>query len=69
MPAHLQKPLVEGAVFTDEDGFNRRLHVIVDAAPASTTIGIRRATVKVTLANLTCNMNRLIFHERRTATE
>jgi hypothetical protein len=21
------------------------------------------------LANLTCNMNRLIFHERRTATE
>ena len=32
------------------------------------TIGIRRAEAKITLANLTYNMNRLIFHERRAAT-
>ncbi len=30
------------------------------------TIGIRRADARITLANLTCNINRLIFHERRT---
>ena len=32
------------------------------------TIGIKRAEAKITLANLTYNMNRLIFHERRAAT-
>lgn len=32
------------------------------------TIGIRRAEAKITLANLTYNMSRLIFHERRAAT-
>jgi hypothetical protein len=31
------------------------------------TIGIARATAKVTLANLAYNMDRLIFHERRSA--
>jgi IS5 family transposase len=31
------------------------------------TIGIKRAEAKITLANLAYNMNRLIFHERRTA--
>jgi hypothetical protein len=31
------------------------------------TIGIARATAKVTLANLAYNMDRLVFHERRTA--
>ena len=31
------------------------------------TIGIKRAEAKITLANLACNMNRLIFHERRAA--
>ena len=31
------------------------------------TIGITRATVKVTLANLAYNMDRLVFHERRAA--
>ena len=30
------------------------------------TIGSRRADARITLANLTCNINRLIFHERRT---
>ena len=29
------------------------------------TIGIKRAEAKITLANLTYNTNRLIFHERR----
>ena len=32
------------------------------------TIGIKRAATKMTLANLTYNMKRLIFHERRKAT-
>jgi hypothetical protein len=32
------------------------------------TIGLHRAEAKITLANLAYNMNRLIFHERRTAT-
>ena len=32
------------------------------------TIGLSRAEAKITLANLAYNMNRLIFHERRTAT-
>ena len=32
------------------------------------TIGIARAEAKLTLANLAYNMDRLIFHERRTAT-
>jgi hypothetical protein len=32
------------------------------------TIGIARATAKVTLANLAYNMDRLVFHERRAAT-
>ncbi len=32
------------------------------------TIGIQRATTKMTLANITYNMKRLIFHERRQAT-
>ena len=31
------------------------------------TIGITRATAKVTLANLAYNMDRLVFHERRAA--
>ena len=31
------------------------------------TIGIKRAEAKITLANLAYNMNRLIFHERRSA--
>ncbi len=31
------------------------------------TIGIARATAKVTLANLDYNMDRLAFHERRAA--
>jgi hypothetical protein len=31
------------------------------------TIGIARATAKVTLANLAYNMDRLVFHERRAA--
>lgn len=29
------------------------------------TIGIKRAAAKIRLANLACNMHRLIFHERR----
>jgi hypothetical protein len=29
------------------------------------TIGINRAKAKVTLANLSYNMQRLVFHERR----
>lgn len=33
------------------------------------TIGIARAEAKPTLANLACNMDRLIFHERRAARE
>ena len=33
------------------------------------TIGIKRAETKITLANLAYNMQRLIFHERRLATE
>ncbi|QNG49324.1 hypothetical protein [Sphingobium yanoikuyae] len=32
------------------------------------TIGIKRAEAKITLANLAYNMHRLIFHERRAAT-
>ena len=32
------------------------------------TIGIKRAEAKLTLANLACNFDRLIFHERRAAT-
>jgi hypothetical protein len=32
------------------------------------TIGIKRAATKMKLANLTYNMKRLIFHERRKAT-
>ena len=32
------------------------------------TIGIARAEAKLTLANIAYNMERLIFHERRTAT-
>ena len=32
------------------------------------TIGIERASTKMTLANLTYNMKRLIFHERRKIT-
>jgi IS5 family transposase len=32
------------------------------------TIGIERAASKMTLANLTYNMKRLIFYERRQAT-
>jgi hypothetical protein len=31
------------------------------------TIGIKRAEAKITLANLACNMQRLIFHERPAA--
>ncbi len=31
------------------------------------TIGLARAQAKLTLANLACNFNRLIFHERRHA--
>ena len=31
------------------------------------TIGIVRAETKITLANLAYNIDRLIFHERRTA--
>jgi hypothetical protein len=34
MPAHPQKAAVELAVFADEHGFDRRLHVVVDAASA-----------------------------------
>jgi hypothetical protein len=33
------------------------------------TIGIARATAKVTLANLAYNMDRLVFHERRAVME
>ncbi len=33
------------------------------------TIGIARAEAKLTLANVAYNMNRLIFHERRAATQ
>jgi len=33
--------------------------------PFIRTIGIARAEVKVGLANLACNIDRLIFHERR----
>lgn len=32
------------------------------------TIGIKRAEAKLTLTNLACNFDRLIFHERRAAT-
>ena len=32
------------------------------------TIGIARAEARLTLANLACDMDRLIFHERRAAT-
>ena len=32
------------------------------------TIGLARAQAKLTLANLACNFDRLIFHERRAAT-
>jgi hypothetical protein len=32
------------------------------------TIGIARAQAKLTLANLACNFDRLIFHKRRAAT-
>lgn len=31
------------------------------------TIGLRRAEVKIGLANLAYNIDRLIFHERRAA--
>ncbi|WP_245418302.1 hypothetical protein [Cohaesibacter haloalkalitolerans] len=31
------------------------------------TIGLARAETKLVLANLTCNFDRLIFHERRSA--
>ena len=34
MRTHLQKALVAVARFADEDRFHRRLHVVVDAAPA-----------------------------------
>jgi len=34
MPAHPLKAAVELAVFADEHGFDRRLHVVVDAARA-----------------------------------
>jgi hypothetical protein len=33
------------------------------------TIGLARAKAKITLANLAYNMDRLVFHERRAATE
>ena len=33
------------------------------------TIGLKRAETKNMLANLACNIQRLIFHERRAATE
>ena len=32
------------------------------------TIGLARAEAKLTLANLACNFDRLVFHERRAAT-
>ena len=32
------------------------------------TIGLARAEAKLALANLACNFDRLIFHERRTST-
>ena len=32
------------------------------------TIGLARAEAKLTLANIACNMDRLVFHERRAAT-
>jgi len=35
--------------------------------PFIRTIGIARAEAELTLANLACNMDRLIFHERRLA--
>ncbi|MBX9645240.1 MAG: hypothetical protein K2W91_14225 [Novosphingobium sp.] len=31
------------------------------------TIGIKRAETRITLANLACNIHRLIFHKRRAA--
>ena len=31
------------------------------------TIGLARAEAKLTLANIACNMDRLVFHERRAA--
>lgn len=31
------------------------------------TIGLKRAEAKLTLANIAYNMDRLVFHERRTA--
>jgi hypothetical protein len=34
MPGHLEKATVVGALLADEDGVHRRLHVVVDAAPA-----------------------------------
>lgn len=32
-------------------------------------IGIARAEAKITLANLACNMDRLLFHDRQAAME
>src|ERR1700738_299382 len=47
MPAHPQKAAVELAVFADEHGFDRRLHVVVDAARAGSFEESKGAVVRV----------------------
>jgi hypothetical protein len=34
VPAHLQEAAVVGPILADEDRLDRRLHVVVEAAPA-----------------------------------
>ena len=45
--AHLQKASIVSARLTDEDRFDRRLHVVVDAAPAGPTIEPERLVMGV----------------------
>jgi len=47
MPAHPLKASVELAVFADEHGFDRRLHVVVDAARARPLEESKGAVVRV----------------------
>jgi len=47
MPAHPQEAAVELAVFADEHGLNRRLHVVVDAARAGPLEESKGAVVRV----------------------
>jgi hypothetical protein len=43
MRAHLQKATIISTRLANKDRFDRRLQVVVDAAPAETAIGLERS--------------------------